>query len=484
MLTTITTTLTAVALSLSGFFGTIADNVLEVFAPEPTELGREVNAVGGKTYTLYGGGIDASVTTVTLTSFTIPVSNALYSMAHFGDGVNAKGYLTIEPGSPTKQEFISFTGITQNSDGTATLTGVSRGLAPVYPYSASTTYAKAHLGGSIVVISNPPQLYEAIYSYIDNATTSGAVDAAASVKGLLEVASGQEAASTTQIGAGNTTAPLALTTLISTSSVPASGHYIPVTQADGSLAVGFKFGSSTIRTYTTTGTSTWTKPSYLSMVRVQLWGAGGSGANGTGAGDEAGGGGGGAYCETWFMASTLNATETVAVGTGGAAKTTDTSGDIGGSSHFGLRLIAYGGGGGMQGASGASGGGGGGCFKPGGTPSDTITGGTAGDILATAGGTSTKPALAAYSGAGAGGSRDSAGGVAGGDAIWGGAGGASVVTGSTASGGTSLYGGNGGTSASSATSTDGSQPGGGGGGSFQGESGSGGDGKIVITEYF
>jgi len=365
MLTTITTIVTAAALALSGFFA----NIAERFDPTSEDLGRTSNAVAGKTYTLYGGGISSSDTSIVLTSFKIPVSDVPYSMGNFGDGVNAKGYLTIEPGSATKQEFISFTGLTQNSDGTATLTGVSRGLAPVYPYTASTTYQKAHPGGSVVVISNPPQLYEAIYSYIDNATTSGAVDAAASVKGIVEVASGLEAASSTPVGGGNTTAPLALTTAISTSSAPSSGNVIPVTQADGNLSASFladSFGSTTIRVYTST--STWTRPATstgLKYIIVEVVGGGGGGGgttqNPTTVNSIGGGGGGGGYAREILSWAALSATTSVHVyvGQGGAAGAAGAIGGLGTTTSFGNFLSATGGSGGDPGGGGTQGGDGG-----------------------------------------------------------------------------------------------------------------------------
>lgn len=228
-----------IALFVGGLFGYTPEPVYAPEVPQEEELGRAVEAVGGKTYTLAGSGISSTQTTITLSSFTIPVSNTPFTMSNFGQGVNAKGYLTIEPGNTSRQEFISFTGLTQNSDGSATLSGVSRGLLPISPFTASSTYARAHSGGSQVVISNPPQLYEAIYSYIDNATSSGAVDGSVSAKGIYETASGLEAASTTAIGGGNTTATLVLTTLISTSTSPTSGNVIPVTKSDGNLSDTF-----------------------------------------------------------------------------------------------------------------------------------------------------------------------------------------------------------------------------------------------------
>ena len=186
---------------------------------------------GGKNYYLFGGGLGTSDTSVTLTSFKTPVSNYNFAMADFG----SVGYGTIEPGNQTRQEFISFTGITQNTDGTAVLTGVTRGMSVVSPYTASTTLQKAHPGGTIFIVSNPPQLYNEVATkknnetitglwtfpngantpllgasyvaptadsqiaskkYVDSVVTGGAADMGATTKGLAEKATGAEAAAT------------------------------------------------------------------------------------------------------------------------------------------------------------------------------------------------------------------------------------------------------------------------------------------------
>jgi hypothetical protein len=202
----------AIGLFIGGLFGYTPGPVYTPSEPiEEDALGRAVNPVATNNYVIAGSGISSSATTLTLTSFTAPVSGVPYTMANFGEGVSAKGYLTIEPGSRTRQEIVSFTGLTQNSDGSATLTGVTRGLLPFSPFTASTTYATAHNGGAQVTVSNPPQLYDALYNYVDNATTSGAVDGTTLAKGIYETASGLEAANTTQTGAGNTSATLVLT---------------------------------------------------------------------------------------------------------------------------------------------------------------------------------------------------------------------------------------------------------------------------------
>lgn len=187
--------------------------------------------VGGQNYYLNGGGVGTSDTSITLTDFDTPVSGYDLSMSNFGE----IGYVTLEPSSSTRQEFVSFTGITQNSDDTATLTGVTRGLSPVSPYTASTTMQKAHPGGSIVVISNPPQLYSqvtfkendeninglwtfntvlptsnktattssqfATKAYVDNVANAGAATSTELRGGLVELSTARENASSTDGGA-------------------------------------------------------------------------------------------------------------------------------------------------------------------------------------------------------------------------------------------------------------------------------------------
>lgn len=357
----------AIGLFIGSLFG---------YTPQPTytpiepvaddSLGRAVNPVATNNYVIAGSGISSSATSITLTSFTVPVSGVPYTMANFGDGVSAKGYLTIEPGSRTRQEIVSFTGVTQNSDGSATLTGLSRGLLPFSPFTASSSYAVAHNGGSQVTVSNPPQLYDAIYNYVDNATTSGAVDGTTLAKGIYETASGLEAASTTQTGAGNTSATLVLTTLISTST-GGTAYTVPVTSSTGKLDGRFCCSGTTTFTdsvvgvgaapsttlYTTLGTTTWTKQTGLRWINVKIVGGGGGGA-GADTDDTPGigqGGGGAGYSEKNFLASDLPATTTIVVGGGGAkgaAAGSPTSGTTGSTTRF-HNMYAFGGAGGSTG---------------------------------------------------------------------------------------------------------------------------------------
>lgn len=126
------------------------------------------NPTGGSTYRLQSS-LGSSDTSVTLSSFKEPVSNIPYTMTYLNSSVE---FATIEPQSSSK-EFVSFTGITQNSDGTATLTGLTRGLGFSYPYTASTTLQEAHPAQAIFILSNPPQLYNQYANRNNNDTILG-----------------------------------------------------------------------------------------------------------------------------------------------------------------------------------------------------------------------------------------------------------------------------------------------------------------------
>lgn len=217
----------------------------------PAQTLGSVNEVSGITYYLYGSGVGSTDTSVTLTSFKQPVNSYPLLIADFGD----IGYLTLEPGNTTRQEFVSFTGVTQNTDGTATLTGVTRGLSPVSPYTASTTIRKAHGGGTTAVISNPPQFYQRFTKKDSNETITGqwtfsvfpitpsSPAASETTAGIVELATGAEAAASTLSG---TLGRLALSTAIATSTSNANtkANVVPVTNGSGVIDPKFVFGQN------------------------------------------------------------------------------------------------------------------------------------------------------------------------------------------------------------------------------------------------
>lgn len=112
------------------------------------------NVTGGGTYRLKSSSASTD-STLNLSSFKEPVSDIPYSMSQLNTTIS---YGTIEP-QTTRTEFVSFTGITQNSDGSATLTGVTRGLTRTpagVSCTASTTLAQRHSAQSIFILSDSP----------------------------------------------------------------------------------------------------------------------------------------------------------------------------------------------------------------------------------------------------------------------------------------------------------------------------------------
>ena len=144
---------------------------------------------------LAGSGISASDTSILLRSFKLPDgTNIIMSM--FGD----TGKATIEPGTE-REENIVFTGITQNANGTALLTGVTRGHRLVAPYDSDSSRAFSHPGGRPLVISNNASFYNDLKEMIEDIAISGSPNASESQKGIVEEATDTEIASNTGTGA-------------------------------------------------------------------------------------------------------------------------------------------------------------------------------------------------------------------------------------------------------------------------------------------
>ncbi len=261
-----------------------AQQKVEQNTPPQTPSFGAFNPTGGGTYKLYSS-IGSSNSSVTLSSFKEPVSNIPYTMTYLGSSIE---YGTLSPQS-TVSEFVSFSGITQNSDGTATLTGVSRGLSRtpslVTGCTASSTLAQAHSGQSIFILSDSPCLFSQYYVLANNATSTGiltftgsapprydnvgaqasgtyiattsefvswaglaavanagTVNATESVKGIIELATQLEMASTT--ATGSTGAGVVLQAKYATSTPFTPGRYVPITNANGTLASTFISTSS------------------------------------------------------------------------------------------------------------------------------------------------------------------------------------------------------------------------------------------------
>ena len=216
---------------------------------EEIKLGA-FNPAGGTTYRLQTS-IGTTDTTVKLSSFKNRSSIAL-TMTLLNTDI---GYGTLSP-QTSRSEFVSFSGITQNSDGTATLTGVTRGLSDISPFTASTTLRQAHAGQSVFILSDSPQLFEeyakrrndetiaglwnfnsylptssitattsaqfTTKGYVDNVTNAGAATSTETNGGIVELGTLAEQADSYDGGANK---PTVLQTKNSTSTCQVVGSY-------------------------------------------------------------------------------------------------------------------------------------------------------------------------------------------------------------------------------------------------------------------
>lgn len=276
-----------VGLAIGGFFSA------HQTPPTPQSYGS-FSPTGGSTYRL-GQSIGTSDMSFKLSSFKEPVSNILYTMSYLGSDIE---YGTISPQSSIS-EFVSFTGITQNSDGSATLTGVIRGLTRTPAGAgciASTTLTQPHAGQSIFILSDSPCLFSeytplrtnatssailtfssttpprldqpgaqstgtfisttselATVAYVNKVAVSGSPNATVGVKGLVQLGTGGQFASSTILG--STGASLVVDSSISTSSPYTTGSWNVFTQPNAKIKQMFwdlteAFTFSTTTSYT------------------------------------------------------------------------------------------------------------------------------------------------------------------------------------------------------------------------------------------
>jgi hypothetical protein len=236
------------------------------------------NVTGGGTYRLYSS-IGTSQTSITLSSFKEPISSIPYTMTYLKSDVE---YGTIDPNSNSISEFVSFTGITQNTNGTATLTGVTRGLlrtpGAAGACTASTTLAQAHSGQAIFILSNSPCFQGEYIPLRQTATSSatlvfasttpprfdadpgatayngfptsvfvdqaqlartalaGTVNATAILNGVVQLATGLQAASSTVTGSSGANDVLWAKYATDTPNTLTRGTVIPMTTIQGFLA--------------------------------------------------------------------------------------------------------------------------------------------------------------------------------------------------------------------------------------------------------
>lgn len=229
---------------------TVLEQQISKQSPDKLSFGA-YNITGGGTYRLKSS-VGISDATLQVSTFKEPVSNIPYTMSYLNTTV---AYGTIDP-QTTRSEFVSFTGITQNTDGSAQLTGVTRGLSRSPAGSgcvASSTLAQRHPGQSIFILSDSPchfaeyavkQNDETITgdwkgptpatptsfvnrNYVDGKTFGGIGNASETATGTVEIATGAEIAASTLNGTlGRLAIPATLAT--STWNISTAGNVIPV----------------------------------------------------------------------------------------------------------------------------------------------------------------------------------------------------------------------------------------------------------------
>lgn len=155
-------------------------------APQAQLLG-DFNPARGKTYNLQSS-IGTTNTTIPLSSFKEPISGTPFTMALLNTTI---AYGTLDPQQPSRAELVSFTGITQNSDGTALLTGVTRGLSGTYPYASSATFKLSHAGQSIFILSDAPQVFAQYPAKVNTETISGSWNFTQNPNGVTATSSTQ-----------------------------------------------------------------------------------------------------------------------------------------------------------------------------------------------------------------------------------------------------------------------------------------------------
>ena len=119
-------------------------------------------------YSLSGAGASIGDTSITLKSMLDIDGNTLSMSGTFG----SIGFGTLEPGNGANEEQISFTGLTNNSNGTVTLSGV-KSVGFTAPYTATSGLAKTHPGSTTFVISNTAGFYDHLTSKNDDETIAG-----------------------------------------------------------------------------------------------------------------------------------------------------------------------------------------------------------------------------------------------------------------------------------------------------------------------
>ncbi len=234
--------------------------------------------VQAQPFTFAGSGVNPGETSAVFSSFA-GIDGDLLTMTDFG----TKGFMTAEPGSGTLEEAYCFTGIVQNADGSATLSGISN-VGFISPYTETSGFLKSHSGGTIAVITNTAGFYNdfanksddetiaglwqfpnngntpvlgASYvaptldtqvvskKYVDDVAVSGAPDANTTTKGIVQIATGAQLAAGTGTGSTGAVIVSAGSSFKNTSAGAGDVNKVPVLNSSGVLDQTFLGGART-----------------------------------------------------------------------------------------------------------------------------------------------------------------------------------------------------------------------------------------------
>lgn len=184
--------------------------------------------VQAQKFSLAGSGAAIGDTTITLQSM-LGIDGVAIVTADIGTG----GFGTLEPGNGVQEEAIKFTGITQNANGTATLTGVSHVLF-ISPYTASSGLTKTHAGATTFILSNDAAFYGAILDYVDNSLMASGIPATNLVAGISKLSVAAASAGNPIAVGDNDPRVLASGTSLYVNAISTTG--IPYTIATGTAA--------------------------------------------------------------------------------------------------------------------------------------------------------------------------------------------------------------------------------------------------------
>lgn len=112
--------------------------------------------------------LSAAGTSMVIVPYPVDLDGNKLTIGDFGSNPT----VTIDPKVSGFEEIISFSGITDNGNNTALLTGLTRNLASKYPYTATGT-GKQHGSSAVVVFSDNPQVFGRLAGKDNDETITG-----------------------------------------------------------------------------------------------------------------------------------------------------------------------------------------------------------------------------------------------------------------------------------------------------------------------